>query len=107
MSSCSDGNSNRKTDPEVSGAYPLNKMTAVPINHKITATFSESMDEVILNEMSFLVSGGLTQENGTSIIREGGAQVKNIFWQVAGGTGVAIGTHAAFKALYLPRKALP
>ena len=63
--SCSDSSSSKKTDPEVTGTHPVNDMIAVPINHKITATFSESMDEASLNEMSFTVETAIDIVEGT------------------------------------------
>ena len=35
--------------------------------------------------------------NGKYVILSGGAQAKNIFWQVAGGAGVVIGTTAKYE----------
>jgi len=54
----------------------------------------------------FQISGNVTQENGTKITLAGGAQAKNIFWQVEGGTGVAIGTTAHFAGIILAEKAI-
>jgi hypothetical protein len=42
----------------------------------------------------FQISGNLVSSTGTQIILSGGAQVKNIFWQVAG--AVSLGTYSAF-----------
>jgi hypothetical protein len=36
----------------------------------------------------------------------GGALAKNIFWQIGGGTGVAIGTTAHFEGVILAAKAI-
>ena len=47
----------------------------------------------------FQVAGGITQASATSVILTGGAQPKNIFWQVAG--VVAIGTTAHFEGIVL------
>jgi hypothetical protein len=49
----------------------------------------------------FQVAGTLTQSNATSVNLAGGAQAKNIFWQVAG--GVTIGTTAHFEGVVLAK----
>ena len=44
----------------------------------------------------FQVAGDLTMNSGSNMVLINGAQAKNIFWQIGGGTGVAIkaGSHA-------------
>lgn len=54
----------------------------------------------------FQIAGNITQANGSSIILAGGALAKNIFWQVGGGTGVAIGTGAVFEGVVLAEKGI-
>jgi hypothetical protein len=54
----------------------------------------------------FQVAGDLTVANGMSILLTGGALPKNVFWQVAGGTGVAIGTTAHFEGIIMAAKAI-
>lgn len=54
----------------------------------------------------FQIAGDITQADASSIILAGGAQAKNIFWQVEGGTGVAIGTTAHFEGIILAEKAI-
>jgi hypothetical protein len=54
----------------------------------------------------FQVSGDITQADGSSVLLAGGALPKNIFWQVAGGTGVAIGTGAHFEGVVLAIKGI-
>ncbi|MGV8842175.1 MAG: ice-binding family protein [Pseudomonas sp.] len=54
----------------------------------------------------FQIAGDLTQANNSSIVLAGGAQAKNIFWQVGGGTSVAIGTNAHFEGVVLAAKAI-
>jgi len=44
--------------------------------------------------------------NGVKVVLAGGALPKNIFWQVAGGTGVAIGTTAHMEGVILAAKAI-
>jgi hypothetical protein len=43
----------------------------------------------------------VTQAAATHVLLAGGAQAKNIFWQVAGGAGVAMGTTAHFEGVIL------
>ena len=47
----------------------------------------------------FQISGDLTMSNGVNITLTGGAQPKNIFWQVAG--TVTVGTTAHFEGIIL------
>jgi Ice-binding-like len=47
----------------------------------------------------FQIAGDLTLGNGAAITLSGGAQAKNIFWQVAGQT--TLGTTASFKGIIL------
>ncbi|MBB3169005.1 ice-binding family protein [Simiduia aestuariiviva] len=54
----------------------------------------------------FQVAGDITQADGSSIVLAGGALAKNIFWQVGGGTGVAIGTTAHFAGIILAEKGI-
>lgn len=54
----------------------------------------------------FQVAGDITQANDSSILLAGGALPKNIFWQVGGGTGVAIGTNAVFEGIVLAVKGI-
>ena len=54
----------------------------------------------------FQIAGNLTMASATSMLLAGGALPKNIFWQVAGGTGVAIGTTAHFEGVILATKAI-
>lgn len=49
----------------------------------------------------FQISEGITQASGTRIILTGGAQAKNIFWQVA--ESVSIGTGSHFEGIVLSK----
>jgi len=50
----------------------------------------------------FQIAGTLREANGVRVILRGGAQAKNIFWQVAG--VVSIGTTARFKGTILAKR---
>lgn len=54
----------------------------------------------------FQIAGDLIVDNGAIVTLADGALAKNIFWQVAGGTGVTIGTTARFKGVVLAQKAI-
>lgn len=54
----------------------------------------------------FQISGDLTVASTQQVILSGGAQAKNIFWQVAGGSGAIIGTYAHFEGIVLTAKAI-
>src|SRR5258706_3766310 len=49
----------------------------------------------------FQIAGDSTQANASHILLAGGARAQNIFWQVAGGAGVAMGTTAHFEGVIL------
>ncbi len=54
----------------------------------------------------FEIAQDITVANGATVTLAGGALPKNIFWQVAGGTGVAIGTTAHMEGVILATKAI-
>jgi len=54
----------------------------------------------------FQVAGGLTMGSGAKMLLTGGAQTRNIFWQIAGGVGVEIGTTAHVEGTLLAAKAI-
>ena len=74
--------------------------TGVLINTNVT--LNGSANDVWI----FQISGDLTMASATSMLLTGGALPKNIFWQVAGGTGVAIGTTAHFEGVILAAKGI-
>lgn len=49
----------------------------------------------------FQVAGNLNQAAATKVILAGGALSKNVFWQVGGGAGAAIGTTAQFAGIII------
>ena len=54
----------------------------------------------------FQIAGNLTMGSGANVLVSGGAQAKNIFWQVGGGVGVEIGTTAHVEGTILAAKAI-
>jgi hypothetical protein len=54
----------------------------------------------------FEIAQNLTVANGKKVILAGGALPQNIFWQVGGGTGVALGTTSHFEGIILAAKAI-
>ena len=94
----------RKTpDATELGAGNINGLTILPGLYKwsssvqipIVVTLSGGPNDVWI----FQIAGNLTEGNGAQVILQGGAQAKNIFWQVAGQT--TLGTTANFKGVVL------
>lgn len=54
----------------------------------------------------FQIAGSVTMASDKSVFLSGGAQAKNIFWQVSGGVGVDIGTGAHFEGIILAEKGI-
>jgi hypothetical protein len=54
----------------------------------------------------FQIADDLTVQNGAIVTLAGGAQAKNVFWQVGGGTGVSLGTTVQFQGIILATKAI-
>ena len=74
--------------------------TGVLINNKVT--LAGGPNDIFI----FQIAGNLTLGSGTNVILSGGAQAKNIFWQVAGGAGVEIGTTAHMEGTILAKTAI-
>lgn len=71
--------------------------TGVGISNNVTLDAGGVPDAVFI----FQIEGDLNVSSGQSVILAGGAQAKNIFWQVAGGSGAVIGTTAHFEGVLL------
>jgi hypothetical protein len=54
----------------------------------------------------FQIAGNLSIGPATSILLSGGAQAGNVFWQVAGGVGVDLGTTSHFEGIILAQAAI-
>lgn len=101
-----------RTTPDFTelGAGDISGLTLVPGLYKWGTGVLISTDVTLSGGPNdvwiFQIAGDITQANGTSILLAGGALAKNIFWQVGGGTGVAIGTTAVFEGVILAEKAI-
>lgn len=102
-----------RTGPDFTelGAGDISGMTLAPGLYKWSSgllidltgvTLSGSADDVWI----FQIAADLTVNNAAIVNLIGGAQAKNVFWQVGGLTGVAIGTTAQFKGIILAEKAI-
>lgn len=82
--------------------------TLTPGLYKWTTTVSMDSDVTISGDGSdiwiFQISGDLTMDPGVHIILQGGAQAKNIFWQVAG--QATLGTTTHFEGVILSMTAI-
>jgi Ice-binding-like len=78
------------------GLYKWSNTVTIPTN----VTLRGAANDVWI----FQIAGGLTQASATKVILTGGAQAKNIFWQVAG--VVAIGTTAHIEGTILCKVAI-
>jgi methionine-rich copper-binding protein CopC len=74
--------------------------TNVLINTDVT--LSGSANDVWI----FQVSGDVIQAANSSVMLTGGAKAKNVFWQVGGGTGVALDTNVSFSGVVLAAKGI-
>lgn len=76
--------------------------TEVLINQDVWLDAGGDADAVFI----FQIAGDLTMAGSKKVILSGGAQAKNIFWQVGGGAGAIIGTYAHFEGILLTAKAI-
>jgi hypothetical protein len=54
----------------------------------------------------FQIAGDVIQASATNVFLSGGAQAKNVFWQVGGGAGVSLDTNAHFEGVVLAEKGI-
>jgi len=92
------------------GAGDISGKTLAPATYKWSSGVLVTTD-VTLNGgpndvWIFEIAQDLTVGNGAHVVLSGGALPKNIFWQVAGGTGVAIGTTAHMEGVVMAAKAI-
>ena len=74
--------------------------TNVLINTDVTLSGGEN------DVWIFQVANNVTLASAKSVILEGGALAKNVFWQVGGGVGVALGTNSTFNGIVLAEKGI-
>ena len=72
----------------------------VQLDHGASVTLSGTPNDVWI----FQVGEGLTLGNGAHVVLKGGAQAKNVFWQV--GTQTTLGTRASFQGIILSGTAI-
>lgn len=85
------------------GTGDIGGLTLEPGLYKWTSTVTIPGDVVLSGGADdvwiFQISGDLTMSSAVNITLEGGAQAKNIFWQVAG--EVTVGTNSHFEGIIL------
>jgi hypothetical protein len=75
------------------GVYKWSSAVTIPTN----VTLSGDQNGVWI----FQIAGTLSESSGKSVILKGGAEAKNIFWQVAGAT--TLGTNSTFNGNILDK----
>ena len=92
------------------GAGAIGGMTLPPAVYKWSTGISILTDVFLVGGPNdvfiFQISGDITMASAKNVTLLGGALPKNIFWQVDGPTGVALGTTAQFKGTILASKAI-
>ena len=87
------------------GSGSIGGMTLAPGLYKWSSAVTIATDITLSGGPNaiwiFQVAGDLTLANGAAVNLSGGAQAGNIFWQVAGGTGVDLGTTSQFQGTLL------
>ena len=101
-----------RTLPDFTELYAgdLSGQTLVPGLYKWSSNILVSTDMTLEGGANdvwiFQIAGDVYLAEASSIILAGGAQAKNVFWQVGGGTGAVIGTTAHFEGIILAEKAI-
>jgi len=92
------------------GAGAIGGMTLPPALYKWGTGVSILTDVVLSGGPNdvwiFQIAGDITMASAKNVTLTGGALARNVFWQVAGPTGVAIGTNAHFEGVVLAAKAI-
>jgi hypothetical protein len=90
------------------GSGEIGNLTLAPGLYTFGSDVTISLDSTIAGSATdvwiFQVSGNLSLANAKSLILSGGAQAKNIYWQVAGYAN--IGTTAHFEGIILSKTAV-
>ena len=92
------------------GAGDISGSTLVPGLYKWGTGVSINTDVTLSGDSNdvwiFQIAGDLTIAGAKSVLLSGGALPKNIFWQVAGGTGVTLGAAAHLEGVVLAQTAI-
>jgi len=80
------------------GLYKWSTGVTIPAN----VTLSGGPNDVWI----FQIAGNLSIASGKAVVLSGGAQAQNVFWQVAGGVGVALGSTSQFEGTILAQAAI-
>ncbi|HTG43686.1 MAG TPA: ice-binding family protein [Verrucomicrobiae bacterium] len=92
------------------GAGDIGGMTLAPGLYKWGTGLNIPADVTLAGGPSdvwiFQIAGSVTMAAAKSVLLSGGAQAANIFWQVAGGIGVDLGTTSHFEGIILSQAAI-
>lgn len=92
----------------VPGLYKWTTDVSIPASGATSTdvTLSGGADDVWIFQIAgnLNIASGGTIPTGAKIILTGGAQAKNVFWQVGGGTGATLGTYSTFNGNILSAK---
>lgn len=90
------------------GAGNIGGLTIAPGLHKwstgVTIPTNVTLSGDANDVWIFQISGNLSINSATSVVLSGGAQAKNVFWQVGGPTGATLGTTSTFEGTILSAK---
>jgi hypothetical protein len=102
--------SSRAPDVTELGAGNISGLTIVPGVYKWSSGVLINTDVTLAGPANavwiFEIADNLTVANGASVLLSGGAQASNVFWQVGGGVGVAIGSTAHVEGTILAAKGI-
>ncbi len=92
------------------GSGSIGGMTLGPGLYKWSTSVNIATDVTLsggpTNVWIFQIAGDLNIAGAKSVLLSGGAQARNIFWQVAGGVGVELGTTSHFEGTLLAAAAV-
>src|SRR5258706_282074 len=88
------------------GPTPPNRMSLTTHNFLVLTPTNVTLSGGANDTWIFQISGDITMASAARIQLTGGALPSNVFWQVAGGTGVALGTTSHLEGTVLAAKAI-